>query len=131
MQLPVTFFLTAVFALMLVALSTFVSMWRRALNVAFGDGNNDILRRRIRAHANFIENAPFLLIMTAALEIGQVTQWVVGLIAIGFMVARILHAFAILFGRDAKLRAAAMILQHFTTVTAAVFLILLVVAPDR
>jgi uncharacterized membrane protein YecN with MAPEG domain len=131
MQLPVTFFLTAIFALMLVALSTFVSMWRRTLNVAFGDGNNDILRRRIRAHANFIENAPFLILLTMALEIGQATQWMIGLIAIGFMVARILHAFAILFGRDARLRAAAMVLQHFTTVIAAVYLIIMVVAPDR
>ncbi|HVZ29659.1 MAG TPA: MAPEG family protein [Asticcacaulis sp.] len=131
MQLPVTFFLTAIFALMLVALSAFVSMWRRVLNVAFGDGNSDVLRRRIRAHANFIENAPFLILMTGALEIGQATQWVIGLIAIGFLLARMLHAFAILFGRDAKLRAAAMLLQHFATVIAAVYLIILVVAPDR
>lgn len=131
MSLPVTSFLAAAFALMLVALSTYVSMWRRSLNIAFGDGNNDTLRRRIRAHANFAENAPLLLIVTAVLEIGQATQWVVGLIAIVFMVARVLHAFAILFGRDAKLRAAAMLLQHLTTVIGAVYLILLVVAPDR
>ncbi len=126
MQLPVTFFLTALFALMLVGLSIFVSMWRRVLNVAFGDGNSDILRRRIRAHANFIENAPFLILIVAALEIGQATQWVVGLIAIAFIVARVMHALAILFGRDAKLRAAAMIVQHITTVIAAIDLLLLV-----
>lgn len=131
MPLPVTFLLTALFALMLVGLSAYVSMWRRVLNVAFGDGNSDILRRRIRAHANFIENAPILLVITGGLEIGQATQWVIGLIAIGFLVARLLHAFAILFGRDARLRAAAMLLQHFATVIAAVYLILLVVAPDR
>lgn len=131
MLLPITFFLTAIFALTLVALSVFVSMWRRVLNVAFGDGNSDILRRRIRAHANFVENAPFLILLTGALEIGQATQWVVGLLAIAFILARLLHAFAILFGRDAKLRAAAMVLQHFAVVVAAVYLILLVVAPDR
>jgi uncharacterized membrane protein YecN with MAPEG domain len=131
MQLPVTFFLTAVFALAMVGLSIYVSMWRRSLNVAFGDGNNDTLRRRIRAHANFVENAPILLILTGALEIGQVTQWVIGLIAIGFIVARVLHAFGTLFGRDARLRAVAMVLQHATTVVGAIYLIRLVVAPDR
>lgn len=131
MLLPITFFLAAIFGLVLVFLSAYVSMWRRTLNVALGDGNNETLRRRIRAHANFVENAPFLILLCALLEIGQAIQWSIGVIAIAFVTARLLHAFAILFGRDAKPRAFAMIVQHGATVVACAYLILMVVAPDR
>jgi len=125
--LTITMFLTATFGLMLVALSTYTSLRRRKLLVAHGDAGDTDLKRRIRAHGNFIENAPFLLIMTGALEMAQAPQWSVAAIALAFLVARLIHAVGTLYGKGPMLRASAMVIQHVAMVVACVYLMILVI----
>tara|TARA_B100000678_G_scaffold290617_1_gene304012 strand:- start:1448 stop:1879 length:432 start_codon:yes stop_codon:yes gene_type:complete len=64
---------------------------RRAHAIYVGDGGNEALARRMRAQANFVENAPFVLILIALIEYA----WGPGLwlwIAAGaFVLARIAH----------------------------------------
>jgi len=59
--------------------------------VLHGDDGNQRLAFRMRAQSNFVEYAPFVLILMALIEIGGGAQfwlWVVGVV---FVVARIAH----------------------------------------
>ena len=69
MHLPsVTGLYLAVLALIYVVLGLQVSRLRRGNRVLFGDGDNRELRSAIRAHANFAEYVPIIVLMVALLE---------------------------------------------------------------
>jgi uncharacterized membrane protein YecN with MAPEG domain len=66
MTLPITSLLAGVFALLMVPLTLQISMRRARLGgISAGDGTDEVLPRRIRAHGNFIEYAPTALIEAA------------------------------------------------------------------
>lgn len=103
--LPVSPFATSAFAsagLYIVALTILcvvlvvrIIFTRYALRVGIGDGGHAVLARRIRAHGNLIEMAPFLfalLLLLAALNASVIFIHIVGLCA---LVGRIAHALAI------------------------------------
>jgi uncharacterized membrane protein YecN with MAPEG domain len=65
---------------------------RRQAGVSIGDGGNEALIRRMRAHANFIESAPFLVILIALIEFTTGSSvWLWGA-SVLFVLARIAHA---------------------------------------
>jgi uncharacterized protein len=93
MIMPITLTIAGAAAILHVWLSLRVSRLRRPLKVAFGDGGNEILLRRMRAHSNFAENMPLFLILLALLEFATGGDlWLWGA-AILFVLARIAHAF--------------------------------------
>ncbi len=61
--------------------------------VFIGDGGNEPLTRRMRAHSNFVENTAFVLILLALVELGlgSLSLWLWGVGAL-YLVGRILHA---------------------------------------
>lgn len=64
---------------------------RMKAKVDFGDGGNKALIRRMRAHANFVEYAPFIVILIALIEFATGTSlWLWGA-SVLFVVARIAH----------------------------------------
>ena len=69
-----------------------IARLRHQFNVSVGDGGQEPLLRRMRAQANFIENAPFFLILLGALEIAGANRIGLAIIAALFIVARIAHA---------------------------------------
>jgi uncharacterized membrane protein YecN with MAPEG domain len=81
------------------AAAVFVNIWlgsrivksRRDNGVKIGDGGNEAVLRRMRAQANFIENAPFFLILLGGLEVSGGNRLALGGIAILFVLARIAH----------------------------------------
>jgi uncharacterized protein len=85
--------------LLTAAAAVFVNIWlgsrivksRRDNGVKIGDGGNEAVLRRMRAQANFIENAPFFLIMLGALELSGGNRPILGGIAAFFILARIAH----------------------------------------
>jgi len=84
-----------IFGLMLIVLSLRVSLVRRDARIALGDGEDVILRRRIRAHGNFVEFVPMALLLLALAEhtgLGALFIHIFGLI---LLVARIAHAYGI------------------------------------
>ena len=87
----VTLVLAALSALLNLWLSMRVGQVRRADRVSIGDGGNERVIRRMRAHANFAENAPLVLILVLAIElsVGQ-SAWLWGAAAL-FVLARIGH----------------------------------------
>lgn len=93
MILPITMTVAGAAAILHVWLSLRVSRLRRPLKIGVGDGGNEVLLRRMRAHANFAENVPLFLILLGLVEFatrGNLYLWAA---AILFILARIAHAF--------------------------------------
>ncbi len=93
MLLPITMTAAAACALIGIWLGIRVSQVRRAAGVAHGDGGHGLLVRRMRAHANFVENAPFFLILLLLLERAGGSAFYLWAAAIVFIGARLLHPF--------------------------------------
>lgn len=93
MILQTTLTMAGAAAILHVWLSLRVSRLRRPLKIGFGDGGNEILLRRMRAHANFAENVPIFLILLGLLELATGGNLILWTVAILFILARIAHAF--------------------------------------
>jgi uncharacterized membrane protein YecN with MAPEG domain len=83
------------FGLLLIILSLRVSFVRRDARVALGDGDNEILRRRIRAHGNFVEFVPIALLLLALAEHTGLGSLFIHLFGIVLLAGRISHAYGI------------------------------------
>lgn len=91
MLLPVTLTSAAAAAIIAIWLSIRVGQVRTSEKVSIGDGGNDKVIRRMRAHANFVENTPFVLVLVAAIELaGQGSSWLPYIAGI-YMLGRIAH----------------------------------------
>lgn len=123
MLLPFTSLLTGVFAIMMVVLAVQVSIRRRQLRISLGDGNDETLRRRIRAHGNFIEYVPLALIALGLVEVSGAPTSVVSGLAIAMLLARIIHAIGIVYISSAAPRVIAIIIQHTALIVAAYWLV--------
>lgn len=85
-----------ILALFYVMLSLRVSGRRRDANISLGDGGDPELQRRTRGHGNFAEYVPFALLLIALLEIGGATPfWLLHLLGLTLVVARVLHGIAL------------------------------------
>ena len=99
MHLPsITGLYLAVLALIYVVLGLQVSRLRRGNRVLFGDGDNRELRSAIRAHANFAEYVPIIVLLIAMLEMAGTSalrvHWLMGIL----LVARALHPLGMYVG---------------------------------
>ena len=91
LTLPITLTIAAGAALVNIWLMLRCGQVRTKEGISIGDGGNDVLIRRMRAHANFVESAPFVLILIAAIEATAGTSnwlWGVGII---FIIGRLAH----------------------------------------
>jgi uncharacterized protein len=93
MVLPVTLTIAAAAALLNLWLGLRITAARVRDKVLVGDGGLAPMTARMRAHANFAEYAPFVLILLALVELAG--GWPTGLWIAGalFVVARVAHAF--------------------------------------
>lgn len=86
-------------ALLLAAACTLVNIWlgfrisrvRQREKVWVGDGGSESLIRQMRAQANFIENAPLVVVLAALIELCAGTGAWLAIIAALFVVARLFH----------------------------------------
>lgn len=90
-MLIVTAISAAILAFLSVKLSLNVIAQRRKHNVSVGDGGHEDLLRAIRAQANLTEYAPIALILLACLEMNGAPIWLTSLLALAFIVGRLLH----------------------------------------
>ena len=91
--LPITLTIAGAAAILHIWLSLRVSALRRPLKIGVGDGGNETLLKRMRAHANFAENMPIFLILLGLVELAAgASLWLWGA-GIVFILARISHAF--------------------------------------
>lgn len=93
MILPVTLTAVGIAALLNIWLAIRVGQVRTKEKVSVGDGGNDRVIRRMRAHSNFSEFTPIVLILIALVEYSTGTSlWLWGVMAL-FSLGRIAHAF--------------------------------------
>ena len=88
---PVTLLTAAAATLINFWLGGRISKLRGEFKVSVGDGGHEHLLRRMRAQANFIENAPFVLILLGGLELSGANRWGLAVLAAIFVLARISH----------------------------------------
>lgn len=101
MILPITLTITGAAAIINIWLAMRVGRVRTAEKISIGDGGNARLAARMRAHANFVEYTPFVLILIGLIEFAGGTAlwlWIVGAV---FILARVAHA----FGMDGAMKA--------------------------
>ena len=91
--LPVTLSAAAAAAILAIWLMFRVGQVRTAEEISVGDGGNERVIRRMRAHANFVESAPFVVLLIAVIELaGKGTPWL-AYVAGAYFIGRILHGF--------------------------------------
>ncbi len=89
--LPASLATAAACALINLWLAIRVGQMRRLHKVSVGDGGNMAVIARMRAHANFIEYAPIILILLALLELARGTSTYAWAYGLAFVVARVCH----------------------------------------
>lgn len=89
--LPVTMASAAAAAILAIWLMIRVGQVRQSEKVSIGDGGNEKVIRRMRAHSNYIESAPFVLILIAVLELGEKGGNWLAYVAIAYFIGRIAH----------------------------------------
>ena len=90
-MLPITLMTAGAAAIINLWLALRTGAVRTKAKVSIGDGGHDPLIRRMRAHANFVEYAPFIVILIALLEFTTGTSvwlWVASAL---FLLARVAH----------------------------------------
>ena len=91
MILPVTLCAAAAAALIAIWLMIRVGRVRQSEEISIGDGGNEALTRRMRAHANFVESAPFVLILIGAIEFsGKGDPWLAYVAGL-YLLGRVAH----------------------------------------
>ncbi len=129
--LPITSFVAAVLALLMLPLTMQVSMKRvmlgRAMRdiagVAFGDGDDLTLRKRIRAFGNFIEYAPMGLVLLALAEHAGANATLMWTFGGCLITGRVIHALAMLYSDRPEGRAVGMMFTYVAIGGPAVFLL--------
>ncbi len=77
---------------------------RAAEKILHGDGGSATLIRRMRAHSNFIEYTPIVLILIAVIEMtGKGGQWL-AIVGALYMLGRVLHGIGMDSAEMSKLR---------------------------
>jgi uncharacterized protein len=91
MPLPVTAFVAAICALMLLITAVDTVRQRLRLKAAFGDAGDAKLISASRSHANLAEHAPIVILLLAMLEMANAYH--MALMAIGalFLLGRVAH----------------------------------------
>ena len=91
MVLLVTLVIAAACGVINLWLAVRVTRRRLSEKVMMGDGGDSLMISRGRAHANFVEYAPFVLILMALIELARGSSpwlWALGVL---FVIARIAH----------------------------------------
>ena len=121
--------------LLAAAAAVFVNLWlgariaklRGHFKVSVGDGGQEPLLRRMRAQANFIENAPFFLILLGGLELSGASRVGLALVATIFIAARISHGVGMDAAGNRRWRMLGMMGTTFTTLALSLWAIVVAV----
>lgn len=91
MTLPVTAFVAAICALMLLFTAIDTARQRLRLKLAFGDAGDAKLISAIRSHGNLAEHAPIVILLLGVLELSNAHH--ITLMAVGalFLLGRVAH----------------------------------------
>ncbi|MBW4517931.1 MAG: MAPEG family protein [Timaviella obliquedivisa GSE-PSE-MK23-08B] len=85
----------AILGLVFVALSIRTLLLRRQLGVAIGDGDQPMLARAVRVHANFAEYVPLSLLLIYFLETQTRANLCIHILCSALVIGRITHAIGV------------------------------------
>lgn len=111
MLLPITLTLAAACALLNLWLALRCARIRIKDKLLHGDAGNMLLARRMRAHANFIEYTPIVLILFALVEMAMGTPLWLWIAAAIYALARIAHGLGMDAEKPSPARAAGALLS--------------------
>ena len=91
--------ITAIYAVLLSLLFCWLSLrtirTRRRLGIGIGDAQNESMTRAMRAHANFAEYVPMVLMLLLLAEWQQVWSIIAHALGMSLLLGRLLHAYGI------------------------------------
>ena len=128
MILPITLTVAGAAALLNIWLMIRVGQVRTSEKVSVGDGGNEKVIRRMRAHSNYIETAPFVLILIGLIEMTGTSStsptwlWIVGGI---YLLGRIAHGIGMDDGKFGKGRMIGTLITMLTLLGLAIYAILI------
>jgi uncharacterized protein len=115
----------ALIILFMIFLSARVIVYRRSNLIGIGDGGDKIAARRIRVHANFCENAPFVMALLILLPLVGTKSLVIHAVGLSFLAGRAAHAYGLTsYGGSSIGRVAGMVLT-FTSMLVGAFALLM------
>lgn len=91
MPLPITAFIAAACALLLLLTAVMTVRARLRGKIAFGDGGDDALMRASRSHGNLAEHAPIVIILFALLESVHAHHLALLILGAIFVIGRVAH----------------------------------------
>lgn len=95
-NLPITALYAACLSLIVLWLSFNVVRFRRKEKVGLGDGGHRQGQKVIRAQANTLEYVPMILILFTIAEINGAASWLLHLLGLSLLVARIIYPLGIM-----------------------------------
>jgi uncharacterized membrane protein YecN with MAPEG domain len=126
-SLPITLLTVAAMVFLNVWLGWRIAEHRVGFKVSVGDGGHEPLLRRMRAQSNFIEQAPFFLILLGSLELGGANRLALAGIALIFTLARIAHGFGMDGGALHRWRAMGISVSVLSSIVLSVWAIVLAI----
>ena len=90
-DIHVTLLFAALFGFLHVIFTLRVGGYRFKSGISLGDGGDDELRNRIRAHGNFIENVPIGLLLLLLNDLSGTSDTTLMILGSIFLAARVLH----------------------------------------
>ncbi len=91
-SIPVTTLFIGLCALVQVPMTVMVGYRRVQTNIQFLDGGDQTLLRRMRAHGNYTETVPMVLLAMAAAEASAIPPWALWAGGVSLLVGRLMHA---------------------------------------
>lgn len=82
----------SIFLIMNIVLMYRVGQVRISKKIDLGDGGDELMMSRVRAHGNFSETVPLLLLGMLAMAALKSPIWALHVVGAGLVIGRILHA---------------------------------------
>lgn len=95
MHTPITAFYAGLLAMLFLYLSALVIANRRGKKISLGDGGDKHFLQFIRAHGNFSEYVPLVLVMQLIAEINNSDPFLVHLVGLTLLFGRLIHCFGL------------------------------------
>lgn len=120
MNVTITASYAGLLGILYLALSMNVIRYRQRTRVTLGDNADPALARQIRAHANFAEYTPLILVLMLIAELDGIAGWALHATGLALLAGRLLHAWCFVFTRRSMpLRVGGMVLTFAALLSAA------------
>ena len=90
-SIDTTLFFATIFGVLHVVFTLRVGGYRIRSGISLGDGGDNELRNRIRAHGNFIENVPIALLLLLLNDLIGTSETTLTILGSTLLVSRIVH----------------------------------------